>query len=398
MVTKKDGDFLRVIASLAVIIVHCVHFWVEEYAKNQTFGSLPYFTTYLDQISRFTVPLFLFLSGFGLTAKYVGQPLNISKYYKSRILKIFIPFLAWSAISSFRHVDYFLSLPWKFEFTRSLTIVLRFLFIEGFDYQYYFLIVLFQLYLLFPFVYRLGRSKLCFVLFLILHLILMSPMETFTEALGKSSIALHPNWLVLHWFFCYAGMFVAWNQEWIEKIVERYSVKQALAFWTFCYALINLELQINLAYGKLLMNIDHCNRWSIMLYCAASLLLFIKLKPWLEKHIFSRPNFQFIFTHMAPYTFFVYLVHTHFLRWVEYSFWEVSLFDLVSRIFMVTACSYAMAWFVQWLLEDFPKLRYALALPKTKLDWKGLPGIAWLMLHKPESSKPSRSSREAEFG
>ena len=58
MVTKKDGDFLRVIASLAVIIVHSVHFWVEEYAKNQTFASLPYFATYLDQISRFTVPLF----------------------------------------------------------------------------------------------------------------------------------------------------------------------------------------------------------------------------------------------------------------------------------------------------------------------------------------------------
>jgi hypothetical protein len=76
----------------------------------------------------------------------------------------------------------------------------------------------------------------------------------------------------------------------------------------------------------------------------------------------------------------------------------VTTFELVSRIIVVTGCSYGMAWFVQWLLEDFPRLRYALALPKKKLDWKGLPGIAWLMVHKPQSSKPSHPSREAEFG
>ncbi len=400
MVTKKDGDFLRVIASIAVIVVHSVHYWVEQYAKNQTLWSLNYFTTYLDQLSRFTVPLFLFLSGFGLTAKYVGssKPLDVNQYYRKRLLKIFVPFLMWTAITSFRHVDYVLGLPWKNNALGSLTDVLRFVFFEGFDYQYYFLIVLFQLYMIFPWVYRLAKSKSCFVLFLGLHLLLMAPSETFADALGISPLHFHPNWLILHWFFCYAGMFVAWNQEWIEKIVESYSPKQAWLFWLFCFALINAEVQINLAYGKELWNIDHCNRWSIMLYCAASLLVFLKIKPWLEQTIYANKNFQFIFTHLAPYTFFVYLVHTHFLRWVEFAFWEVSLFDLFFRIIMVTGCSYIMAWFVQWLLADFPRLRYSLALPHKPFDWRGLPGASYLLPMRLKSESKTKSSGEAEFG
>jgi hypothetical protein len=42
---------------------------------------------------------------------------------------------------------------------------------------------------------------------------------------------------------------------------------------------------------------------------------------------------------------------------------------------LVVAGSYWLAWSVQWLLEDFPLLRFCLGLPKKPMvDWSKVPG------------------------
>jgi len=395
LLTKKDGEFLRVAASVSVVVAHCIHFWVEDFYSTRDIASLAYFSTLLDQATRFTVPLFFFLSGFGLTLQFQGKPIDLKRYYKFRLLKVLAPFLVWSCISAFRHLEFIESMPWSQDPAGTLKVLLRFLFLDGFDYQYYFLIVIFQFYCLYPFLYKLGKSKIWLGLFLVLHLGLLSPVETYLDMFGLELPKIHSNILIYHWFFCFAGIYAAWKKDFLATLLTNWSRKKVFAFWLLTLAILNFEFLINIQNEKYLADTDHFNRWSVLLYCLASLMLFMKVKHSIAARVYANPNFQFLFTHVAPYTFFVYLAHTHVLRFVDYLLWEVTFFDFLNRIILVVVGSYVLAWSTQWLLEEFPRLRFYLGLPKKPvMDWSGVPGLSRLKLRserlRPVSS-PYRS-------
>ena len=106
LLTKKDGEFLRVLASILVVVAHCVHVWVEGFCAHREFFSLSFLSAVLDQLTRFTVPLFFFLSGFGLTLQLRDKPLRLREYYRYRLSKILAPFLIWSLLTAFRHQEF----------------------------------------------------------------------------------------------------------------------------------------------------------------------------------------------------------------------------------------------------------------------------------------------------
>jgi surface polysaccharide O-acyltransferase-like enzyme len=367
------------LASVSVVIAHCVHFWVSRFHKNRDFLSMDWLCAVVDQFTRFTVPVFFFLSGFGLTLQVMEKGLTLKRYYRHRLFKILAPFAAWSAITSIRHVDWFATLPWETNPWGSVGAILRFLFVDGFDYQYYFLIVIFQFYLVYPFVYKLGRSRLWMGIFLVLHLSILSPVEFFLGLAGLKLPAIHSNLLVYHWFYCFAGIYAAYHKDLLVAQAKRLGRRGVAAFWILVFALLNGEFLANIGFGKLLNEVDHFNRWSVVLYCAASLMLFIEFKPWVQARVYANPGFRFLFTHVAPYTFFVYLAHTHLLRAVDFLFWESTFFDLLNRVVLVVGGSYLLAWTARWLLEDFPRVRACLGLPgKPAMEWSGLPGVARL--------------------
>ena len=376
LLTKKDGEFLRVIASISVVVAHCIHFWVEDFYVDRDFLSLSYFATILDQFTRFTVPLFFFLSGFGLTLQFQGKPLPLLKYYRFRLTKIMAPFLLWSLFTGFRHQEFLETMPWTQDPLSAAKTVLRFLFLDGFDYQYYFVIVIFQFYLVYPLLYKLGKSKIWLGVFLLVHLAFMSPVETYLQLWGLELPKIHPNLLLFHWLYCFAGIHAAYNKDFLAKLLARWSNRKVAAFWIVTVLLLNFEFLMNVLNEKYLFDADHFNRWAVVLYCLASLMVFMKAKRAVAARVYSNPRWQFLFTHVAPFTFFVYLAHTHVLRVVDYLLWEVTLFDFLNRIILVVAGSYLLAWFCQWLLEDFPRMRFYLGLPgKPLIDWAEVPGV-----------------------
>ncbi len=371
--SRRDGEFLRVMASVSVVIAHCVHLWVERFAIDRSFASLGFLAALLDQFSRFTLPLFFFLSGFGLTLQFQAKPMGLKDYYRFRLVKIAAPFLLWSVMTSFRHLQWLESWDWHNHPWHSLASLGRFLFVDGLDYQYYFLIVIFQFYLVFPFLFRLAKSRAMAVGALLVHMAVTSPVETYLEVVGWNLPPLHSNVLLLHFFWCFMGMHIACNRQALTRWAGNWSLGGAFLAWAGVFALINIEFLINLAQGKALADIDHFNRWSVVIYGCATLLVFMKIKPWLTRQVIRHARGEFLFTHVAPYTFFVYLAHTHVLRTVDYFFSEVDLGDFIWRMALVVLGSYALAWFAQWLLEEFPRLRYALGLPKPALKLREVP-------------------------
>lgn len=380
LLTKKDGEFLRVLASVSVVVAHCIHFWVEEFYHTRDLASVSYLCAILDQFTRFTVPLFFFLSGFGLTLQFLEKPVSIWRYYRFRLTKIMAPFLLWSFLTGLRHDDYLVSLPWSADPAGTAKTFLRFLFMDGFDYQYYFLIVIFQFYLVYPFLYKLGKSRLWMGVFLAVHMCFLSPIEAYLELFRWELPKLHANFLLFQWFYCFAGIYAAYNKGFLMDLAKEWGRKRIFWFWGGIFALTNIEFLGNILNNKFLYDVDHFNRWSVVLYCMACLLVFIEVKPWIQSHVYANPRFQFLFTHVAPYTFFVYLAHTHVLRAVDFLFWEITIFDLLNRIILVVTGSYFLAWTAQWLLEDYPRLQFYLGLPKGTIRWSGVPGFSRLRL------------------
>jgi surface polysaccharide O-acyltransferase-like enzyme len=386
-----------VLASVSVVAAHCVHLWVEGFCAHREFLSLSFLSAVFDQLTRFTVPLFFFLSGFGLTLQFRDKPLRLWDYYRYRLAKILVPFLIWSLFTAFRHQEFILEMPWAADTGAAVRSLLRFLLLDGFDYQYYFVIVIFQFYLVYPLLYKLGRSRLFMGLFLMLHLALMSPVETYLQLADLQLPNIHPNLLLFHWLYCFAGIYAAWNKDFLIGLLGRWGGRKITAFWLGTLILMIGEFLGNIWNEKGLSDTDHFNRWSVLLYCLASLLLFMKYKSILASRVYESQTGRFLFSHVAPFTFFVYLAHTHVLRMVDYLLWEVTFFDYVNRILLVIAVSYLLAWATQWLLEDFPLMRFCLGLPKRPtVEWSRVPGAKLFRIRDAAIGRARASAHDAE--
>lgn len=90
-------DVLRIISILAVVLIHASTRTLE--ASGFALQKIP-FTLFLNQISRFAVPLFFMISGFGLQLNHNPSE-GYWVYLKKRLNRIFVPFVFWSAIYYF---------------------------------------------------------------------------------------------------------------------------------------------------------------------------------------------------------------------------------------------------------------------------------------------------------
>lgn len=84
---------------------------------------------------------FMFVIGLVLFMKNYFKPLNIFKFWKRRYLGVLVPYLSWTAI---------LTATEHSSFVETFLIKLLHLSLYGDDYYMYYILVTFQLYLIFP--------------------------------------------------------------------------------------------------------------------------------------------------------------------------------------------------------------------------------------------------------
>lgn len=365
LLSRRDGDLLRATASTVVVMTHCINVWVRDFYARHDMLSPGALAMLLDQFSRFTVPAFFLLSGYALAAQQIAKPLSVLQFYRRRMPRILAPFFLWSALSSFRHWGFFGRLPWKDDPGEAVARFAELLFLKGFDYQYYFLIVIFQFYLLFPFIYKLARYKATLVVVLLAQMAVMSPVEAWYRLIGWQLPPLWSYWLLFFGFYCLAGVHAAWNPGWLSGLLARLTKPQVWGLWIGALALVTLEFWINITtLGKSLAHADHFNRWVVLAYCAASFLLLLKHRDWLKARVHDAARWQWFFVYVAPFSFFVYLAHTHVLRLADLFLTGLHPLMMPLRIAFVLGGSYALAHGANRLLRNFPKVRYGLGLPK----------------------------------
>ena len=89
----EEINYLRAIAIIAVLIIHTT----DGVVLVNKLTEMTFTLIYLEELSRFAVPMFIFISGFVLHNRYVSD-LPMNEFYTKRFLVILLPYIFFSIL------------------------------------------------------------------------------------------------------------------------------------------------------------------------------------------------------------------------------------------------------------------------------------------------------------
>jgi len=272
-------DFLRGIGILGVIMVHVVQHGIHYSYGNSTINVV------LDALSRFCVPFFVFVSGVVFSFNYQDKKNYFWRFFLKRLRYIGIPYLLWSVTGLIRYQIYN---------AKSIAVAL----ITGTAMIHlYFIILIFQFYLLAPLMLRfckIGWKKalvISFILNILVFYIYLYPFGNFLNAF------INPLFWISYFI---VGLIVGIKVDSFRKVLCKIRLTYLVIVWLIITIIsVYNEYSVFIKTGL----IQHFFRPTNILYSFISILLY-----WL---LFDRINnrIKSIFTTLGKYSFGVYLVH-----------------------------------------------------------------------------------------
>lgn len=337
-------DNLRGICMLGVIGIHI--------------GSLALapdnFTLYLllEILSRYSVPSFFFISGYGLACTdkglLSGSRLNYIDFMKKRLRGAGLPYLSWSL---FYMLYFWLILPPGFVSWNPLHVAYVLFFGLG-CYHLYFMVILLWFYASYPLWRRLLRiiihQNIPFML--VLLFIFQLAFNWWTthpglntagwSVLAKNFFDYRLNYLPLHYLLIFmSGGLAACYWEKFIALLRRYSVIVCLIFaasvaWDVqsCYEAVTVKgyTLIDLA------NTYHQLSPQGLCYTVGSLLFFCLALDWLERKAQSegslaKPFYKAI-SILSAYSMLIYFVHPLLLDWLSSAYNHFGIIMTVKKV------------------------------------------------------------------
>lgn len=337
-------DNLRGICMLGVIGIHIGSLAL---APNN-------FTLYLllEILSRYSVPSFFFISGYGLACTdkglLSGSRLNYIDFMKKRLRGAGLPYLSWSL---FYMLYFWLILPPGFVSWNPLHVAYVLFFGLG-CYHLYFMVILLWFYASYPLWRQLLRiiihKSIPFMLVLLFMFQLAFNWWTTHPGLntaGWSVIAKNffdyrLNYLPLHYLLIFmSGGLAACYWEKFIALLRRYSAMVCMIFaasmaWDVqsCYEAVTVKgyTLIDLA------NTYHQLSPQGLCYTVGSLLFFCLALDWLERKAQSegslaKPFYKAI-SILSAYSMLIYFVHPLLLDWLSSAYNHFGIIMTVKKV------------------------------------------------------------------
>lgn len=337
-------DNLRGICMLGVIGIHI--------------GSLALapdnFTLYLllEILSRYSVPSFFFISGYGLACTdkglLSGSRLNYIDFMKKRLRGAGLPYLSWSL---FYMLYFWLILPPGFVSWNPLHVAYVLFFGLG-CYHLYFMVILLWFYASYPLWRRLLRiiihQNIPFML--VLLFIFQLAFNWWTthpgmntagwSVLAKNFFDYRLNYLPLHYLLIFiSGGLAACYWEKFIALLRSYSAMVCIIFaasvaWDVqsCYEAVTIKgyTLIDLA------NTYHQLSPQGLCYTVGSLLFFCLVLDWLERRAQSegslaKPFYKAV-SILSAYSMLIYFVHPLLLDWLSSAYNHFGIIMTVKKV------------------------------------------------------------------
>lgn len=337
-------DNLRGICMLGVIGIHIGSLAL---APNN-------FTLYLllEILSRYSVPSFFFISGYGLACTdkglLSGSRLNYIDFMKKRLRGAGLPYLSWSL---FYMLYFWLILPPGFVSWNPLHVAYVLFFGLG-CYHLYFMVILLWFYASYP----LWRQLLRIIIhksipfMLVLLFIFQLAFNWWTthpglntagwSVIAKNFFDYRLNYLPLHYLLIFmSGSLAACYWEKFIALLRRYSAMVCMIFaasmaWDVqsCYEAVTVKgyTLIDLA------NTYHQLSPQGLCYTVGSLLFFCLALDWLERKAQSegslaKPFYKAI-SILSAYSMLIYFVHPLLLDWLSSAYNHFGIIMTVKKV------------------------------------------------------------------
>lgn len=337
-------DNLRGICMLGVIGIHIGSLAL---APNN-------FTLYLllEILSRYSVPSFFFISGYGLACTdkglLSGSRLNYIDFMKKRLRGAGLPYISWSL---FYMLYFWLILPPGFVSWNPLHVAYVLFFGLG-CYHLYFMVILLWFYASYP----LWRQLLRIIIhqsipfMLVLLFIFQLAFNWWTthpglntagwSVLAKNFFDYRLNYLPLHYLLIFiSGGLAACYWEKFIALLRRYSAMVCIIFaasvaWDVqsCYEAVTVKgyTLIDLA------NTYHQLSPQGLCYTVGSLLFFCLVLDWLERKaqsegFLAKPFYKAI-SILSAYSMLIYFVHPLLLDWLSSAYNHFGIIMTVKKV------------------------------------------------------------------
>lgn len=301
-------DILKALAIIAVILIHTTSLSFK-YLGNQ---NLPLI---FDQFLRFSVPLFVAVSGYLLAQKYLQATFTFQGFFKKRVLKLLPPYLMATAFIYF-YLHYLTQEPQQ-NFN-----IFQIIFFGRADYHLYFVPMLFQLYLLFPLIlyfYKKARKTT-----IIAALIIQIAVILISQLIQKHTVTVNFLWgdqqqylFSLTWIFYFvigSALFDLNNSK--PKIFKKLKVIAPLLLVSG-FVLAAASAQQNFKTNNDLIRTTNFNRIPVLLYASGFITTAL---VWQDKILNLFGITQKFLVSIGQKSYSIYLIHTVVIRFVYQNF------------------------------------------------------------------------------
>lgn len=336
----KEIDYFRRLATIFVIIIHLTSSYLTYPKESITyflFGSLNCALT-------FAVPAFLFISALIMTYQIKNtQNIKWIKFISKRIFKVLSALILWSII----YVFYWGNLK-----NLTLKSIIGYLTLGTASYHLYFIPLIIQLYIIFPFIWfitkKTSKIKLNTLLSFLLCIIIGAGIQySFTTIFRLTIFKTFTHFSTI--IFSYTlpitiGVWLGFNYIKVKNFFNKFLISFLIILTILCgYYYVNFEF-INYTYRATLLFSPFY--WSVVIITMLYLLRYIKKSTFLSK--------------ISKYSFIIYLSHPLILDIVNKelkpfsvtssSFINYSI-DVVIKLIIVLTIAYLLS-FIWYKLKN----------------------------------------------
>lgn len=288
----RELDFIRVIAALSVIVIHVT----APYVLVNKYGYI------MNQGVRYAVPIFVLISGLLLMHSYSMKEFKLRDFFRKRFNKILIPYIIWTLIYMLFNNRNSIGTLFQ-QNSQFASLLLKRLRYGTADSHLYFIIIMIQLYLLFPVLKKLIEKAPKTTLWISFIITLVYHTGVYLNLLHKVTLPysvvpyyeFFPTWI----FFFVFGMYFTKNIAVFTKNIREKRIT-IIAVWF-------VSLLLLIADSKLTNTYESSIKPSIIIYCITTFLFlyavftyfrninktFMKLVEWI-----SQQSFIMYFSHI----------------------------------------------------------------------------------------------------
>ena len=299
---------MRGISMLGVIGIHIGSQYLTNPSANANLVAL------FEIATRFAVPIFFFISAFGLFYRLdLDAPFNYANFMRRRLKTVLIPYLAWSFFY-LAHDGWFYNVGFP-----APDYLAKILFFGIAKYQLYFLVILIWFYALMPlWIAIVRRITPRGLIALLIFQLAFDYFSSYNAAFNQFVYSLPQddllrwflffrlNWLVLHYIFIFVlGGWLAVRFEQFNHFMHRHIISISIAFFATLTALLtHYYIVVGRSTIEAAVNTAHQLSPAGIAYTIAASIFFFALFTVVDFGAFGH-----VLSMLGRHSYFAYLVH-----------------------------------------------------------------------------------------